>query len=136
MTYVRLELEHQLISSQEVLLGEQLHVLANVLHVLYGVNLTQAGEEEEEASCHHGGQKVKGRRGARRSATHLLLVLELVGLDLLDLLVDPERTKAQRRKGMKGFCCDLVELLSSHYRFICHLLVLIDYLCFYLNSEY
>lgn len=39
--------------------------------------------------------------GAGRSAAHLLLILELIGLDLLDLLVDPERTVAETDIGHK-----------------------------------
>ena len=39
-TYIWAVLKHQLISCQEVVFREQLHVLADILDVLYRVNLT------------------------------------------------------------------------------------------------
>lgn len=37
--YLWVVLKHELVSSQEVLFGEELHVLTDVLHILYGVGL-------------------------------------------------------------------------------------------------
>lgn len=40
-------LEHELVSGQEVLLGEQLHVLADVLHKLHGVRLWDRNSQNQ-----------------------------------------------------------------------------------------
>lgn len=84
-TYIWFELEHQLISGQEVFLGEQLHVLADVLDVLYRVNLTKRKLFLRT--------EVKLRPKHEYSAPHLLLILKLIRLNFLDLFVYSERKK-------------------------------------------
>lgn len=80
-THFRVELEQQLIPCQEVLFWEQLHVLAYVLHVLDRVNLA---EDPSEPNLY------PGNTARKYMNSYLLLIMKLVGLNVLDLLVDSE----------------------------------------------
>lgn len=51
--YLRVVLKHELVSGQEVLFREQLHVLTDVLHVLDGVGL-QGHKNAESIQHTHG----------------------------------------------------------------------------------
>lgn len=89
-------LKQQLISCQEVFFRKQLHVLTNVLHIVYGIDLTK----QRSVSVVKAQYELIWRCSSKMALElwYLLLIVKLICFNLLDLFI----YSASKNKQIRG----------------------------------